>query len=93
MLPSARSLESKIVHFSSCSVLQDEDACKAFLSMTGAKAITGFNRDVEWVESLAFEMLMFNTLVHYERFGNFYNEISARYGDLIDRLGFTVIRP
>ncbi|MGW9827867.1 hypothetical protein ACUXNS_002900 [Brevibacterium pityocampae] len=73
--------------------MQDEDACKAFLSMTGAKAITGFNRDVEWVESLAFEMLMFNTLVHYERFGNFYNEISARYGDLIDRLGFTVIRP
>nr|WP_308212652.1 DUF6642 family protein [Nocardia zapadnayensis] len=91
-LPKAGILESKLLHLSACSVLHDEDACKALLDTSGAQAITGFTKDVDWLESLAFELLMFNAFAGYQRLGNFVRSMNKNYGELSERLGFTVIR-
>ena len=91
-LPKAGILESKLLHLSACSVLHDEDACKALLDTSGAQAITGFTKDVDWLESLAFELLMFNAFAGYQRLGNFVRSMNKNYGEFSERLGFTVIR-
>ncbi|GAA4282753.1 hypothetical protein GCM10022261_02840 [Brevibacterium daeguense] len=90
-LPSG-ALESKTLHFGACSVLQDEAACRTLLEATGAKAITGFTQEVDWLESMALDLLMFNLFFQYERIGFFERAMKRNYGELVDKTGFTVFR-
>lgn len=85
-------LDSKLVHFGSCSVLDDEESIKTFQRSTGVRGITGYTLDVGWIESAAFELLMFQTLTRYSRLGWFEKAMARDYGDLTASLGFTVVR-
>ncbi len=43
----------RILHFGSCSVLRvDEASLKAFLRRTGARAVCGYTKDVDWLQAL-----------------------------------------
>ena len=44
-----------LIHFGACSTLRLTD--DSFLMKTGAAAVSGYRVDVDWVDSLAFEML------------------------------------
>lgn len=90
-LPPGR-LASKVLHFGSCSVLTDDDQQQKLLECLGAKAVTGFTKDVDWFEGLAFEILLFEALTHYERIHAAENYIRKNFGELADRLGFVMVR-
>lgn len=90
-LPSTGALEGKLLHFGSCSVLRNQRECRVLLKATGARAISGFTKDVDWFEPMAFELLMFQKYARYKRFGSFVNGIERDYGQLGDKLGFTII--
>lgn len=87
-----RALSKKVLHFGSCSVLTHEDQQRDLLEALGAKAITGFTRDVDWFESLAFELLLFKTLARYTRPSDADRYIRKNHGELAERLGFVMVR-
>lgn len=86
-------LKSKFLHFGSCSVLdigtKDQQALRQAL---GVKVVTGFTADVDWFESLAFELLLFEALTWYKRVDHAERYIKKNYGPLAKRLGFVMVR-
>lgn len=52
-----------LVHFGACQTLAcSHDDLRRFFSDTGASAISGYERDVRWVDSMAFELLFLHRL-------------------------------
>ncbi|WP_439645559.1 DUF6642 family protein [Janibacter limosus] len=85
-------LAKKVLHFGSCSVLTDEVQQGELLRALGAKVITGFTEDVDWFESLAFELILFEALAWYARPSDAEKYIAKNHGQLAGRLGFVMIR-
>jgi len=57
-------LTGRIVHFSSCETLKtDKRNILRFLRKTGLVATTGFQKEVDWLKSAAFEVLMFDAML------------------------------
>lgn len=81
----------RIVHFGSCSTLNvDEDRIRAFLEATGVSAVTGFDSTVDWVESSAFDLLLFVMWQDYKQISAFERNLSKAHGELERRLGFRI---
>lgn len=58
----------------------------------GVKVLTGFTEEVEWFESLAFELRLFETLTWYNR-PDFAKATSrTTHGQLARRPGFVMVR-
>ena len=54
-----------VVHFGSCGTIRSPRAVMNFVQTTGASIVTGFTRDVDWIESAALELMMFQNLQKY----------------------------
>lgn len=85
-------LTKKVLHFGSCSVLTDEAQRDGLRRALHARVITGFTEDVDWFESLAFEILLFEALTRYARPSDAEKFIRKNYGELAERLGFVMVR-
>ncbi|WP_419946345.1 DUF6642 family protein [Candidatus Poriferisodalis sp.] len=49
----------RVIHFSSCSVMRaGPDRIEEFRKHTGARAVTGYRKDVDNIEAFAFELLL-----------------------------------
>lgn len=85
--------QGRIIHFGACSVMRlSTGRLNEFRVATGARAVTGYRRDVLWEESPAFEILMLSALCRFRRLGNAENHLRRTFGDLWRRLGVTIIR-
>lgn len=79
----------RVVHLSSCSTLNcAPDRINAFLHATGVAMISGYTKDVDWIESAAFELLYFDLWQQYRDIGAFVRRLTSAYNQLIERLGF-----
>ncbi|WFE65526.1 DUF6642 family protein [Micromonospora sp. WMMD714] len=83
----------KRLYFGSCSTLQaPEEALRAFLRETGAAMVCGFTKNVDWVESAAFETVLVERLVNG---GSTYSAEalfrSARWAPMAQHLGFRAV--
>jgi len=87
-----RALANKVLHFGSCSVLEDPESHKPLLDAFGVRALTGFTKEVGWFESLAFELLLFECLAYYQRVHAAEAYVRKNYGQLADMLGFVMVR-
>ncbi|WP_157621713.1 DUF6642 family protein [Serinicoccus hydrothermalis] len=85
-------LPGRTLHLGSCAVLEDEDAVTTFRRAVGLKAITGFTEDVDWLESLAFELLLLDVLTYYRRVDAVERYIENNHKEFAKRLGFTLLR-
>lgn len=80
------SCKGRVIHFGSCSTLDVHGReLNAFLDRTRALAVCGFKTDVDWLQSVAFEMLVMGGLqeVSFTRpgMGKFERELKeAAYG-------------
>lgn len=85
--------EGKRLYFGSCSVLRASDArLQEFLAQTGAGLICGFTRDVDWVESAAFETVLLDVLVNGRRMNAAEMRMgSAHWAPLASYLGFRIV--
>ncbi|MFY1635579.1 DUF6642 family protein [Solwaraspora sp. WMMB335] len=83
----------KRLYFGSCSVLRASDVrLREFLSTTGAALICGYTREVDWVESAAFETVLLDVLAN----GVYNNAAELRMGSshwapLAAYLGFRIV--
>ena len=55
--------QGRVIHFGSCETLSGRTSrLHSFLETTGAAAICGYRRDVEWMKSTAFEILLLSRM-------------------------------
>ncbi|GAB3138937.1 hypothetical protein GCM10027290_07200 [Micromonospora sonneratiae] len=85
--------EGKLLYFGSCSVLRASDArLQDFLAETGAALICGFSREVDWVESAAFETVLLDVLANGQRLNAAEMRMgSAHWAPLASYLGFRIV--
>ena len=88
--------EKRIIHFGTCGTLAtDRRNIKRFLRRTRAEAACGFRKNIDWLKSSAFDLLLFEIIQRYEfsRRGipAFYREVKRSYPRLCKELGFRLV--
>ena len=84
-------LNGKIVHFGSCSTLNTtEKNITDFITRTGCSFISGSHKDVEYLDSSAFELLYCEIIQRYDSFKKIKSNMAKRYPILIENLRFTL---
>ena len=85
--------EGKRLYFGSCSILRASDArLLDFLDATGASMICGYTRDVDWVESAAFETVALQILANGDRADAVERRMgSTAWAPLAAYLGFRIV--
>lgn len=80
-----------VLFFASCGVLRSaDDSLRAMCRETGAHAIVGYTENVDFLESAAFELLLFPRLLNTQRPKSLFKSMMANYPDLSRKLGFRV---
>ena len=81
--------EGRVIYFGACSTLDiEQDEIDLFRKATRARAVCGYVKDVEWLESAAFELLLIEALTYYERTDAALKFLTREYQTLADKLGF-----
>lgn len=83
--------EGKIVHFSSCGVMQNEKGVFYFKEMTSAKAVCGYTKEIDFLESSIFDIALLQKLFEFDRIGNVNNYLKRKHSFLYKELGFKMI--
>nr|WP_156253628.1 hypothetical protein [Pseudactinotalea terrae] len=82
-------LTAKCLHLGSCAVLDGgNDFAKQIRQSLGVRLLSGFTQDVDWFESMAFELLFFAKLVDYVRPIDAAKYMEREHSELVSRLGF-----
>ncbi|MFN7117084.1 MAG: DUF6642 family protein [Saprospiraceae bacterium] len=83
--------KNNIVHFGSCETLSlNENKIQVFLGDTGAKAVSGYTKSIDFVESAALDILYFYCCWYYGNINKTNEYMSDKYRSLIDSLGFKI---
>lgn len=83
----------KFIHFGSCQTIAvDPPIIQSFLKKTKAKLVSGYTKQVDFVESMLLDMAYFYSLQGYERVGDFHTKMYNWHPSLCDRLGFVIHR-
>jgi len=86
----------KVIYFGSCSTLKiDKRIIKSFLEKTGAIAAIGYKTDVDWIQSTACDLFVFEALqedkLDSKGIDNIHKKIISNYGNLHRILDLTVV--
>lgn len=86
----------KVIYFGSCSTLKiDKRRINSFLEKTGAIAAIGYKRDIDWMQSTACDLFVFEALQsdHFDRKGlnKMHKKIITEYGNLHKILDLRVV--
>ena len=88
---------SRVIHFGACSVMStDKRRLRTFLRRTGALAVCGYQKDVDWIESAAFDMLILAKIQYYylgrkDSIQEFDKDLRTAASGLYKKLGFRLI--
>jgi hypothetical protein len=84
--------QNKIIHFGSCKTLDtDEKTIKKFLEHTGALCVCGFETEINFVESSAFDMILIEMFQQYKDIRMLDKNIRKNYRSFVRRLQFKLI--
>lgn len=78
----------RTVVFGSCNTLKAKREVDAFRKVTKAKVVCGYTREVDWLQSAAFELLMLGKLAEGASPQVQVNRIKRSYPDMVAALGF-----
>lgn len=77
-----------VLHFGSCSTLDVRPArLEAFCAATGVPLLLGYRKAVDWIESSAMDMLVFQALQQYVDLRACWRFLQRQYPSLIDCTG------
>ncbi|GAB4212895.1 MAG: hypothetical protein OHK0022_49320 [Roseiflexaceae bacterium] len=80
-----------IIHFGSCSTISvDQERLDQFIKATNVHMMIGYTKDVDWIESSAMDMLIFQALQQYVDLHAFWRSLQKNYPDLIAKTGLNV---
>lgn len=82
----------KIIHFGSCSTLNiDGWELRRFWKDTGALAVSGYTKDIDFIESSVLDILYFRKCQESRKMAAIETEMKEYYGRLMRELGFKMI--
>ncbi len=88
----AGSARGRTLYFGSCKTIQVPDQrLEDFKRISGARVVAGFTKEVDWLESAAFDMLALRAFTHFKRIDGARNWLQRNYPDLV-RLNRFVMR-
>jgi hypothetical protein len=83
--------KGKVIYFGSCLTLKsDGKRLQEFARATGARAVVGYRKDVPWLESAAFEVLLLDRLSLGLRSDAVFNRLTREHGLFAKSLGLVV---
>lgn len=86
------SCHDKIIHFGSCKTLStDEKNIRRFLEHTGALGVCGFETEINFVESSAFDMILIEMFQQYKDIAMLDKNIRKNYRGMMKRLQFKLV--
>lgn len=77
-----------IIHLGSCSIFRKPTAVERFAEATQAALITGYTREVAWLEATAFELLLFQQFATYLSPRIICRNIYRKHEEFAEHLGF-----
>lgn len=77
-----------IIHFGTCSTLRTPTVVRQFIETTNVSLVTGFTKDVDWIESSSFELLLFKALHTFKSPRIVIRHLLHKYPDLVESTGF-----
>ncbi len=77
-----------IVHFSSCSVFRKKKDLAQFVEDTNVILATGYTRNINWIESSALELILFQAIQRYKNAKIACKGVLSKYPDLVKQTGF-----
>nr|WP_314145192.1 DUF6642 family protein [uncultured Rhodococcus sp.] len=78
-----------VVYIASCSVLNADAAqLMSFCRKSGARAVAGYTRNVDWTESSAFELMMISSLLGSTSIKPLHDRLVREHPALTQKLGF-----
>ncbi|HMQ03798.1 MAG TPA: hypothetical protein PKD26_07770 [Pyrinomonadaceae bacterium] len=77
-----------VVHFGTCSTMRKPREVEYFAEATGVALVTGFTKDVDWIESSAFELLLFKAFQTYQSPRVICRHLLTKYAELAELTGF-----
>ncbi len=81
----------RVLYFGSCLVgSASDDALKHLAKVTGARAVVGYETEVDWLESASFDLLLLPRLVHAKRMDSIFNGLLKQNSSLSVALGLVV---
>lgn len=81
----------RVIYFGSCLTLnRTDDELTAFVKQVGAKALVGYYREIDWLESASFELLLLDRLCRGSRSDAFFKQITREHGAFAGSLGLVV---
>ncbi|MFK7947996.1 MAG: DUF6642 family protein [Saprospiraceae bacterium] len=88
-----RKFQGKIIHFGSCQTLKlSKDKLIEIKENLGAKYISGYTKNVDWVDSALLEIAYFNYWQYYKKRGvDLDKALEKDYKILYNRLGFIMV--
>ena len=82
--------KGRVIFFDSCSTIDiSAKKIQAFLDSTKARAVVGFTKEVDWLESAAFELLVLHALTYFESPKKAELHLKEEYEEFVERLGLT----
>lgn len=86
------SCQDKIIHFGSCKTLNTDSAViRKFLEHTGALCVCGFETEINFVESSAFDMILIEMFQQYKDISMLDKHLRKYYRSFVRRLQFKLI--
>ena len=82
--------KGRVIFFDSCSTIDISDKkIQTFLDSTKARAVVGFTKEVDWLESAAFELLVLDALAYFNSPKDAEAHLKKKYGNFVEDLGLT----
>lgn len=79
------------VYFGSCQTLADDQAVRRFAAVSGARAVVGYRRDIDWIESAAFDVVLLSELAEHSGYGKgLFSRLMRNHGQTAKRLHLVV---
>jgi hypothetical protein len=81
----------RILYFGSCSTMSAPEAeLRAFCRQTGAKAIVGYTRRIDWLESAAFDCMLVPRLLDMSSMRPVFTSLEREHPKFVRRLGLRI---
>lgn len=82
----------KIIHFGSCSTLKLSGwDLRRFKKATGALAISGYSKEIDFIESTVLDILYFRKCQAYQKVSLISRDMHLHYGKLVRQMGFKML--
>lgn len=80
----------RMIHIGGCSTLAVAESRRdSFLRATGARGLSGYEKDIDWVDSAAFELALLQAIsTRQKRPAYAYQYMEDQYSDRVTDLGF-----